>query len=84
MCVAMLLVPVVVYALTPTNSTGEWATVFILHAVGLVVTNIVFWVFGKGVAAEFTRANEAPRLDAEDQTVEQTRPIIRQPVAPSA
>uniref|UniRef100_A0A0M3HWP5 MFS domain-containing protein n=1 Tax=Ascaris lumbricoides TaxID=6252 RepID=A0A0M3HWP5_ASCLU len=57
MCVAMLLVPFVVFSMTPNGSASEWRRVFFLHAALLFITNAVFCVIGQGEAADFTHSS---------------------------
>jgi len=55
MCIAMLLVPPIVYLLTPNVSLpSEWARIFIGHAVLLFFCNGIFCLIGSGKAAIFT------------------------------
>lgn len=55
MCISMLLVPSIVYSLTPNVSLpSEWARIFIGHAILLFVCNGIFCVIGSGKAAIFT------------------------------
>ncbi|MFH4978875.1 hypothetical protein AB6A40_005584 [Gnathostoma spinigerum] len=54
MCLAMLTVPPIVFALTPEGTSSEWMVVFLIHAVLLLLCNSVFCFFGQGEAALFT------------------------------
>ncbi|KAF7637811.1 hypothetical protein Mgra_00002785 [Meloidogyne graminicola] len=55
MCISMLLVPSIVYYLTPNSSSpNEWSKVFIGHAILLFFCNGIFVKFSSGNAAIFT------------------------------
>uniref|UniRef100_A0A914E0B3 Major facilitator superfamily (MFS) profile domain-containing protein n=1 Tax=Acrobeloides nanus TaxID=290746 RepID=A0A914E0B3_9BILA len=81
MCVAMLTMPFLVYSITTENTPGQWAAVFIIHAILLFVTNAIFCIFGQGTAAAFTQINEDPnRLSSTKMSnADQTKPIIKEP-----
>lgn len=51
MCVCMLLVPIIVQTLAPTNSEEEWHQVFFILGALLVVGNAVFCILGSGQPA---------------------------------
>lgn len=83
MCIAILIVPFFVFALTPNNEPAGWSWIFFLLAFLLIVCNGVFCFFGSAEAAPFTKVSLANNV-----TLEQTRPIIKsdleKPSAPPA
>ena len=79
MCVAMLTMPFLVYAITTENTPGQWAAVFIFHAILLFVTNVIFCLFGQGIAAPFTHQIEDPNRLSKMSNADQTKPIIKEP-----
>ncbi|KJH51391.1 hypothetical protein DICVIV_02405 [Dictyocaulus viviparus] len=53
--ITMLIVPFIVNCLTPNQTQDEWKWVFIIVAIVLFVTNIIFIVFIKGEPCEWTK-----------------------------
>ncbi|VDD90777.1 unnamed protein product [Enterobius vermicularis] len=52
--VTMLFVPIMMNVLAPNNTASEWATVFVVIAICLVLTNIIFCSFVSGEPCEWT------------------------------
>uniref|UniRef100_F1L3E6 Sialin n=1 Tax=Ascaris suum TaxID=6253 RepID=F1L3E6_ASCSU len=85
MCVAMLLVPFVVFSMTPNGSASEWRRVFFLHAALLFITNAVFCVIGQGEAADFTHSSSQDGATTHSSTSKETNvykmAVIEQPIS---
>uniref|UniRef100_A0A915D302 Uncharacterized protein n=1 Tax=Ditylenchus dipsaci TaxID=166011 RepID=A0A915D302_9BILA len=77
MCVAMLTVPFVVYSLTPNNAPSEWSTVFVLHAILLVLCNKIFCLLGSGLPAPFTQQQDGQNNTLPHTNSDQMKPIIK-------
>uniref|UniRef100_A0A0N5AGE1 MFS domain-containing protein n=1 Tax=Syphacia muris TaxID=451379 RepID=A0A0N5AGE1_9BILA len=52
--ITMLFVPIIMSTLAPDNTPEEWSLVFVVIAVGLILSNIIFCSFVKGEACEWT------------------------------
>ncbi|KIH45589.1 hypothetical protein ANCDUO_24370, partial [Ancylostoma duodenale] len=53
--ITMLVVPFIVHSLTPHNIQDEWKWVFLVVAVVMVITNIIFLIFIRGEPCEWTK-----------------------------
>jgi MFS family permease len=74
-CLALLLVPLLVYWIAPNNTSDEWATIFYIFAGTLIITNIIFCLIGSGEPAAFT--GSFPENDLVANNGEQMKPIIK-------
>lgn len=75
MCICMFTMPFYVHGLTPDNTQEQWATVFIIHAVVLFISNSIFCFMGQGVAAKFTNQayEECNDMERNTEKEEQTK-----------
>uniref|UniRef100_A0A914WPG8 Major facilitator superfamily (MFS) profile domain-containing protein n=1 Tax=Plectus sambesii TaxID=2011161 RepID=A0A914WPG8_9BILA len=59
-CLNQLIMPLLVQALTPNNSEGEWRLVYLIHAAIMGVGGVFFFVFGSGDPAEWALLPATP------------------------
>uniref|UniRef100_A0A914WID2 Major facilitator superfamily (MFS) profile domain-containing protein n=1 Tax=Plectus sambesii TaxID=2011161 RepID=A0A914WID2_9BILA len=58
-CMTMLIVPILVGAIAPDDTVGQWQIIWFLYAATLIITNIIFAVFGRGVPAWWAQDSDA-------------------------
>ncbi|VDN20827.1 unnamed protein product [Gongylonema pulchrum] len=83
----MLFVPLGMQLIAPRNTAEEWSMVFLFTAIVLIITNVIFCVFGRGEACKWTteefiikKATSTPELFV--TSLQQASPgkVLPQPV----